>query len=235
MKTFTIPMTIGITLFIAGFIFYWHQGQTKQHAVSDVAVADTMMQQASLHALKQVILEYQQGSQLQWQQLADQQAQISKTLETLQVDVTRVQKDLAKQDERIADIAQQDLASASQGPAQADSGNEITEKHMRQYIDETVEHFNTSPAKTEQAMQSTQEVLADLPGVALDDMKCTDQFCRAQFQSADGSRPDLSQLWGQGPFVNQGFTVEQEDGSVLVYFTDANTSLEDIRSNITVN
>ena len=72
--------------------------------------------------------------------------------------------------------------------------------------------------------------LAQVPGITLTDMQCGGRFCRASFASDNGDRPDLSQLMGASPFIDSGFTLNEPDGRVRVYFTQQGQSLSELHS-----
>ena len=72
--------------------------------------------------------------------------------------------------------------------------------------------------------------LAQVSGIILTDMQCGDRFCRAGFASDNGGRPDISQLMGASPFIDSGFTLNEPDGRVRVYFTQQGQSLSELRS-----
>ena len=65
------------------------------------------------------------------------------------------------------------------------------------------------------------------PDIKLEDMQCRDDFCRATFADKNGEQPPIHELFGKPPFLNEGFTVEESDGRVSVYFTRPGVSLKD--------
>ena len=72
--------------------------------------------------------------------------------------------------------------------------------------------------------------LEKVPGVNLEDMQCGESFCRATFAHENGEQPDIRDLFGVPPFVNEGFTLKEPDGRVALYFTRPGESLEKLRS-----
>ena len=77
--------------------------------------------------------------------------------------------------------------------------------------------------------------LDKLPGVQLDDVSCSARFCRAIFSDLNGRQPKLDELFGEPPFVNEGFTVIQPDGRVRLYFNQPGQSLAELRSEAEVS
>ena len=72
---------------------------------------------------------------------------------------------------------------------------------------------------TNQAIEQTAQSLSRLPGTYLEDMQCGERFCRATFGNEKGEQPDIQNLFGDPPFVNEGFTVNEANGRVSLYFT----------------
>ena len=72
--------------------------------------------------------------------------------------------------------------------------------------------------------------LAAVPGLNLADLQCGDRFCRASFVSDNGKPPNIAQLIGASPFIESGFTLNEPDGGVRVYFTQPGQSLGELRS-----
>jgi hypothetical protein len=64
------------------------------------------------------------------------------------------------------------------------------------------------------------------------DMLCSQKFCRASFAREDGEVPDIGNLLGTPPFVNEGFTINNPDGTATVYFTETGTSLSDLQNEV---
>ena len=79
-------------------------------------------------------------------------------------------------------------------------------------------------------MEEMATSLAEVPGINLADMQCGERFCRASFVSDNGKPPNISQLIGASPFIESGFTINEPDGRVRVYFTQPGQSLSELRS-----
>ena len=70
--------------------------------------------------------------------------------------------------------------------------------------------------------------LAEVPGLNLADMQCGGRFCRASFVSENGKPPNITEFFGASPFIDSGFTINEPDGSVRVYFTQPGQSLSEL-------
>lgn len=108
----------------------------------------------------------------------------------------------------------------------------VAERDFGQWMDTSLTEDKYDETLTEQNLIQTQQLLTKIPGVNLQDMKCAPGFCRASFNSLDGSRPNLRSLYGQPPFTNEISTMFEEDGSVTMYFTDNEVSLQDLKTEI---
>ena len=106
----------------------------------------------------------------------------------------------------------------------------VSEKQLSQYVDAVIENDGWDENATNMAWEKTHQVLESMPGVLLDDMQCGTNICRATFARVDGEAPDISNIWGKPPFMSEGFTIPQKDGSVLLYFTEEGSSIDEFRS-----
>jgi hypothetical protein len=71
--------------------------------------------------------------------------------------------------------------------------------------------------------------LALSPEIKLDELDCNRRVCRAAFSQENGERPAASTLFGLMPFTHEGFTIEEPDGRVKVYFTRSGQTLNGLR------
>lgn len=105
----------------------------------------------------------------------------------------------------------------------------VTEADLGHWMDETLRAGSFDKAATEQAREQAGKSLAKLPGVNLDDLQCGKGFCRATFTQENGELPELQELFGEPPFQTEGFTVNEADGRVSLYFARPGESLEEFR------
>ena len=111
----------------------------------------------------------------------------------------------------------------------------VPEVLIGQYLESSLTDEALNDDITGIAVQQTQDQLHNLPGVNLETMQCSERYCRAKFNRVDGELPDLSDLWGTPPFMNQGFTLDQDDGSVILFFTNTGVTIDDLRKETFLN
>ena len=97
-------------------------------------------------------------------------------------------------------------------------------------MDETLRVGNIDRDSTALAIEQAGKSIAEVPGVNLEDMQCGERFCRATFVHEKGEQPVIEALFGQPPFVTEGFAINEADGRVSVYFTRPGTSLNGLRN-----
>ena len=107
--------------------------------------------------------------------------------------------------------------------------DEITEAQFGQWLEQSIDVNYIDAGATEWARSQAVEALNHAPGVTLDDMKCGDHVCMASFTRAGTNAAQVTELFGYPPFMGDGFTVDQPDGRVLVYFSEAGYSLNELR------
>jgi len=125
------------------------------------------------------------------------------------------------------------------------SGNPHAKEEVQN--EESESHLNTKVPFTDQIRRSLTDTtineditdrtyvdvtkqLDNVPGTVLLSLACDEQACQADFLNIDGTRPDTSNLWGIPPFVNEGITEHNDDGTVSIFFTQAGVSLDDYQN-----
>ena len=63
-----------------------------------------------------------------------------------------------------------------------------------------------------------EKALVKSPEVNLNDIQCGKRFCRATFRPEQRNKEAVTELFGKPPFMEKGFTVEDTDGKVALYF-----------------
>ncbi len=106
----------------------------------------------------------------------------------------------------------------------------LLEDDFGQWLDTALVTGEFDRDATRSTVEQMGASLAQVPGITLTDMQCGERFCRASFASDNGDRPDISQLMGASPFIDSGFTLNEPDGRVRVYFTQQGQSLSELRS-----
>lgn len=107
----------------------------------------------------------------------------------------------------------------------------LTDENLGKYMDSAINDQGWDEEISEDTYELARGVVDNISNLVVDSMKCIDSYCQAKFFSEDGKNPSLDDIWGHPPFMNEGFTVPQEDGSILLYFTQENSekSISDIR------
>jgi hypothetical protein len=82
------------------------------------------------------------------------------------------------------------------------------------------------------AEQAHLTVAKKLANTSLDDIQCETRFCRAVFSAFDGSVPEIREVFGEPPFMTQGFTLNEPDGRVVLYFTRPGVSIADLEREV---
>lgn len=200
-------------------------------AVSDV--------QAKLDELAGVLERYQQTNQEYLQQTRMQQSRLDKRLVDLDNRLQSVETGAeAPTTDRVVwysegQVAAQHDLTEDDAETASDTKNlepkKVTESELSHWMDDTLILEEPDQESTRATAKLAEESLEKVPGVQLNDMQCTDGFCRATFASEDGESPAIGDLFGEPPFESEGFTVNQPDGRVVLYFTRAGESLDELR------
>jgi len=106
----------------------------------------------------------------------------------------------------------------------------LSEEDFGRWLDQALDTGDFDRDATQSAREEIDKSLAAVPGMNLADMQCGVRFCRARFASDNGKRPHMTQLIGASPLMESGFTLNESDGSVRVYFTQPGQSLRELRS-----
>jgi hypothetical protein len=169
----------------------------------------------------------------------NQQANIQK-LQEVQTDSLEIRNQLVDLQNRLEGLEGINVMSDSE-QTNPEAGTDIhgnnlmhvTEKELGHWVEETfVDGFD--PTATSQAMAEAEQSLENFPGVYLNDMQCSDRFCRATLSHADANKIAAEDMFGQPPFVTDGFTMIEPDGSLLFYFSQPGESIKELREELLV-
>jgi|GEM_PF-1981106 len=234
----TVVPTAALTLYLghSNPLF----GPQQPMEISDQPT-QVMQLQNKLDELATVLQRYQAFSQEQLEQNQSQQARIDKKLSSLdsrmrsvetvasrhEQDMNALAWDSASPiDDRLGQtVADEDLVDDTE----TTQPPKISEGELSLWMDELLsgDHLDESAATLN--VQQVEESLLNLPDVYLDDMKCGEGFCRATFASGQDKQPEIGALFGQPPFLSEGFTVDLSDGRVALYFAGPGETLEGFR------
>jgi hypothetical protein len=126
-------------------------------------------------------------------------------------------------------VLRPDEPDANKGPEKA-KAKKLSEADFGQWLDEALDTGDFDRDVTRLTTEQMETSLAEVPGINLANMQCGEHFSRASFISENGKPPNISQLIGASPFIDSGFTINDPDGSVRVYFTQPGQSLSELRS-----
>jgi hypothetical protein len=114
--------------------------------------------------------------------------------------------------------------------AEKAKAKKFSEDDFGQWLDDALDTGDFDRDATRVTREEMATSLAAVPGINLADLQCGDRFCRASFVSDNGEPPNIAQLIGASPFIESGFTLNEPDGGVRVYFTQPGQSLGELRS-----
>jgi len=107
---------------------------------------------------------------------------------------------------------------------------EVAEADLASWMDEGLRTEAWDKTWTDLTTAAIEQGLVHSPEIKLEELDCNRRVCRAMFSQDDGQRPDASKLFGLMPNTQEGFTIEEPDGRVKVYFTRAGESLANLRT-----
>lgn len=148
--------------------------------------------------------------------------------------MNRLDEKLTGLNKRVSELENSEASTQKEDTEHLDyqyNGNiELTERGFAQWLESSLSTTRQNDEKVNRISNETFAVLSkNLPGVNLDNMACNEGYCRASFSHVNGEKPETRKLFGEPPFMGQGFTIEEPDGRVLLYFTEAGQTLADLK------
>lgn len=204
-----------------------------QAEISAVEMSSNPQFQDALTNLTNDMHRYQQAQREQTQQTQQEQVRLTNVLAAL---AARLQSVEASVSERRVDAAvdspleQSTDTSNLNGHAGQALPENISEKELSRRLDETFRVGTGDAHLTAQATEQATISVGKTPGINLENMQCDQRFCRATFTNTNGREPDIQSLYGEPPFLTEGFTISEPDGRVLLYFTQPGVSLTALRT-----
>jgi hypothetical protein len=232
MRTIAILTVMAITTAVLAYNFMREDtaAEQPQAVTSEPGATSGVEVQDKLDELASALRHYQQTNQEQLQRAELQQARLNKMLADLDTRLRSVETRAGEQTTHAgaSDSAEQgtDTAVPNSGARKPGSAK-ISEADFGHWMDETLDFDRDA---TELAIEQAGKSVAKLPGVKLEDMQCGERFCRATFAHENGEPPAIQDLFGEPPFVTDGFTINEADGRVSLYFARPGESLEEFRS-----
>ncbi len=105
----------------------------------------------------------------------------------------------------------------------------LSETEFGQWMDESLNLGSYSPDATRSVTEKAQENLSRIPDVNLTEVQCSERFCRATLAPEDGKAVNVAEVVGGFSFAGSGFTLEDSDGQVKVYFTQPGQTFDDLQ------
>ena len=230
MRTIVILTVMAITTAVLTYNFMREDtaAEQPQAVTSQIGATSGLEVEDRLDELASALRHYQQTNQEQLQQAELQQARLSKMLADLD---TRLRSVETHAGEQTSDSAEQgtDTAVPNSGAGKPESA-QISEADLGHWMEETLRVGYFDRDATELAIEQAGKSVAKVPGVKLEDMQCGERLCRATFAHENGEPPAIQDLFGEPPFVTDGFTINGAEGRVSLYFARAGESLEEFRS-----
>jgi hypothetical protein len=107
----------------------------------------------------------------------------------------------------------------------------FSEVDFGRWMDDSLDASHTDKDVTQTIMAQAEKSLVNVADTNLDDLRCNDRYCRASFTPETGKQVDVSQVIdATSQFMSSGFTLNEPDGSVKLYFTQSGQSLEELRN-----
>ncbi|MGH8610086.1 MAG: hypothetical protein ACREX9_22555 [Gammaproteobacteria bacterium] len=223
-------MTITTAVLAYNFMREDTAAEQPQAVTSQTGATPGLEVQGRLDELASALRRFQQTNQEQLQRAELQQARLNKMLADFDTRLRSVETRAGEQTTHAAasDSAEQgtDTADPNSGAGKPESAN-ISEADFGHWMDETLDFDRDA---TELAIEQAGKSVAKVPGVKLEDLQCGERLCRATFAHENGEPPAIQDLFGAPPFVTDGFTINEADGRVSLYFARPGESLEDLRT-----
>jgi len=184
-----------------------------------------------LDKLTSDLLQYNQAYQDQLLQSQQEQARLNNILADLDIRIKSVEeKDESGATER-ALSNEEDANDGTESANAINAANKYSEEKLSRWVDETFDVGYRDDNLTAQASEQASVSIASLPDVNLEEMQCSDRVCRATL-TYENDGLAVQDLFGEPPFVNEGFTINLADGRVQLYFTQPGVSLGDLQSEV---
>jgi len=185
----------------------------------------------NLNKLSNLFQRYQQLSQKQFQQSQLQQAQLKKSLAGIESRLRNIEVTTAEQLVVLEPSPhyQQFLEQETEINSSKTKDKKFSDADVGHWMNETLSAENWNKESTEQALGLAEKALVKVPGVYIEEMQCNDRFCRATFADENNQQAEIGEIFGEPPFVNEGFTIHQANGQVALYFAQPGESLEELQ------
>lgn len=142
----------------------------------------------------------------------------------------KVNARLVELEARLSALQQHSQVAGGEPEATKPARNDVSEADVATWMDDELQGRVDAPA-TAQASREIHDSLtaARLPELRVENVSCSDRYCRASFFRDNGEPPAVRELFGAPPFTGEGFTIEEAGGRVAIYFARNGASVRDLR------
>lgn len=142
----------------------------------------------------------------------------------------RINARLAELEGRLDAMEQQDPVPAEQVEGTAAPRNDLSDSDMATWMDHRLQAAS-DPAVSQQASAQLNATIAQVKRMDLhvEKVSCGERFCRASFYQDNGERPVVRDIYGAPPITGEGFTIQEPDGRLGVYFARNGEHVSDFR------
>jgi hypothetical protein len=234
-----LSLALGAGLF-HGYTTLMTETQKQPEVSPFIQDADNQTAYVTVDNLQSTIRALIDNAQSRWYEQLEKRSQAQKLIQSqlsdLQQTFDYLSDELGQQGHSIAALEYALESTPLTNPTSISTDiKPASELRLGEHIDQNLEEAAFESEQTLAARAQTQSLMDKLPGVILNDFRCGKGVCRAAFTRVDGDKPNLETLWGEPPFVNQIIEVPQDDGGTILYFTERDVSMDDIRDKLSLS
>jgi hypothetical protein len=227
--TLVIVVLIAANTYLMAKLWYVDPSPDRQresYTISSSNYPDVTSQDITIpiEKLEALITEYQQSNHQKLQLLQAQSLELDKKLLDLDKRIQILEEMKSMTDNSL-------MSLDDETEAQTNHHQFVTESELSHWVENSfISSFD--PTATSLAMAEAEQSLAKFPGIYLNDMQCSDRFCRASLSHASGKRIPAEEMFGHPPFITDGFTMIEADGNVLFYFSQPGNSVVKLKEEL---
>jgi hypothetical protein len=232
MKKYILAGAVVASAMTFAYVLTVDRNKTAYSKPSPAVVASNSEVEQKIDELAQTVSKQMQSYRDMIEQTRLEQSRLNNVIAGLEEKMQSPMANPLEQNEQPDESTVGELESVRESDAEELAGSEsarINEREMGRWMDDVLSSGYLDDVATTLAAEQVESSVVNLSGVHLAEMLCSQRFCRASFAREDGKAPDIESLLGTPPFVNEGFTVKEPDGTLRVYFTDSGVSLGELQ------
>jgi hypothetical protein len=141
----------------------------------------------------------------------------------------RIHARLSKLEGRLTMVEQAPAPSEEPPPAPTPR-NDLGEGDIAKWMDDQLHALPDAAASREATVQLTATIAAvKRRDLHVENVSCSERFCRASFYQDNGELPVVTDLYGAPPVTGEGFTIQEPDGRLGLYFARNGERVSDFR------